>query len=60
MTTIIERVFDAMSTDAEDLEEQSLRLKSAYLSHDDKGREAIDRAFIALCGYSLDTIINLK
>lgn len=54
METLIEKIQQLMLSDTED---QSERLKSLYESCVANEKEAIDQAFICLCGYSLKTIL---
>lgn len=55
--TIIDTIERLMLTDTENRENQS-RILSEYYTHATKEeRRKIDLCFIALCGYSLETII---
>lgn len=56
--SLIDYIEAAMLDDDADREEQSDYLRRAYMETDTAGREAIDSAFIALCGYSLQTLLN--
>jgi hypothetical protein len=56
--TLIDRIEQHMATDDEDREEQSRYLREAYEKADPAGRASLDDAFIALCGYSLLTLIR--
>ena len=52
--SIVSRVQEYIATDDDD---QSERLLNEYQEAGPKEKEAIDNAFICLCGYSLATII---
>lgn len=60
MNTIIDRIENLMQTDDEDREKQSRRLVDEYSSAARSAQEVIDGCFIALCGYSLKTLITDK
>ena len=47
-----------MENDGEDQNKQSDQLESLYNICTSSQKKAIDNAFICICGYSLDTIIN--
>ena len=47
-----------MENDGEDQNKQSEQLESMYNICTSSQKKAIDNAFICICGYSLDTIIN--
>lgn len=47
-----------MSKDCEDPFTQSEQLEALYEIATSTQKKAIDNAFICICGYSLDTIIN--
>jgi len=55
---ILEGIQTLMNNDGEDAEKQSEILESLYEIATDTQKKAIDNAFICICGYSLDTIIN--
>lgn len=57
---IIEKIFDLMENDSEDSEKQSAILEDFYnkAKQDPKILDLVDKCFIALCGYSLTTIIK--
>ena len=55
--TIIEDIFSLMQNDDDSLR-QSEQLEALYEISTDTQKKAIDNAFICICGYSLDTIIN--
>ncbi len=54
----ITTIFTLMSKDNEDPFKQSEQLESLYEIATNTQKKAIDNAFICICGYSLDTIIN--
>jgi len=58
LDSIIEGIFTLMSNDSEDPQKQSDQLEALYEIATDTQKKAIDNAFICICGYSLDTIIN--
>ena len=55
---LIEGISHLMSNDCEDPIKQSESLEAFYEISTDTQKKAIDNAFICICGYSLDTIIN--
>jgi hypothetical protein len=55
---VIEKVFEEMSTDADGNDKQAQILKNEYKSASLDQQKAIDRVFIALCGWSLRTLIK--
>ena len=55
---LIEGILTLMSNDSEDPQKQSDQLEALYEISTDTQKKAIDNAFICICGYSLDTIIN--
>lgn len=58
MDNTIEGILTLMQNDEENLEKQSEILESLYEVSTDTQKKAINNAFICICGYSLDTIIN--
>ncbi len=58
MDNIIEGILTLMQNDDEDPQKQSESLEALYEISTDTQKKAIDNAFICICGYSLDTIIN--
>ena len=54
----IEHILYLMQNDTEDTEKQSDQLEALYEISTDTQKKAINNAFICICGYSLDTIIN--
>jgi len=55
---IIEKVYEAMSTDSDGNGKQAEILENEYLSASVDQQKAIDRVFIAFCGWSLKTLIE--
>ena len=55
---IIEGISTLMQNDNEDPIKQSEILEAFYEVSTDAQKKAIDNAFICICGYTLDTIIN--
>jgi hypothetical protein len=55
---IIEKVYEAMSTDTDGNSKQAGILENEYQTASVDQQKAIDRAFIALCGWSLKTLIE--
>lgn len=55
---IIDHILYLMQNDCDDTEKQSDQLEALYEISTDTQKKAIDNAFICICGYSLDTIIN--
>ncbi len=60
MTTLIDKVELEMRADEEDRKEQSEHLKYAYTSSSEETKKAIDTCFIALCGWSLNTLLTKR
>lgn len=58
MDNIIEGISTLMQNDDEDPIKQSDSLEALYEISTDTQKKAIDNAFICICGYTLDTIIN--
>jgi len=56
--TLIDLVQDAMLSDDEDREKQSGYLEDCYDKASMEAKNRIDTCFIALCGWSLDTLIK--
>jgi hypothetical protein len=54
---IIENIFALMQNDDNSLR-QAEQLEALYEISTDTQKKAIDNAFICICGYSLDTLIN--
>jgi hypothetical protein len=52
---LINRIVDAIQTDEDS---DSENLKERYLSCTPEEQKAVDRVFIALCGWSLRTMMN--
>ena len=55
---LIEKVYNEMSTDADGNEKQAQIMENEYMDATEDQKKAIDRVFIALCGWSLKTIIE--
>ena len=55
---IIEKVFEEMSTDVDGNDKQAAILKEEYMKAAQDQQKAIDRVFIALCGWSLRTLLK--
>ena len=58
--TLIDRIEQEMLTDSEDRNRQSQLLKAEYNKAPGVAKEALDNAFICLCGYSLKTLLSDK
>lgn len=57
LENIIKRVSDLMQTDDANTDKQSAIVIRKYKNASESERDLLDGVFIALCGYSLDTII---
>jgi len=55
---LIEKVYKEMSTDADGNEKQAQIMEDEYMDATEDQKKAIDRVFIALCGWSLKTLIE--
>ena len=55
---LIEKVYNEMSTDADGNEKQAQIMENEYGDATEDQKKAIDRVFIALCGWSLKTLIE--
>jgi hypothetical protein len=55
---LIEKVFEAMSTDGDGNDKQAQYMENEYMDATEDQKNAIDRVFIALCGWSLKTLIE--
>ena len=55
---LIEKIFEEMSTDADANEKQAAIMEDEYMDATVDQQKAIDRVFIALCGWSLKTLIE--
>jgi hypothetical protein len=55
---LIEKVYNEMSTDADGNEKQAQIMENEYMDATEDQKMAIDRVFIALCGWSLKTFIE--
>ena len=56
--SLIEKVFAEMSTDADGNEKQAQIIENEYMDATQGQKKVIDRVFIALCGWSLKTLIE--
>ena len=56
--SLIEKVYNEMSTDADGNEKQAQIMENEYMDATEDQKKAIDRVFIALCGWSLKTLIE--
>ena len=52
---LMTHIFEQMANDDED---QSQMLADIYFSADDAGKDVLDRAFICLCGWQLQTLLK--
>jgi hypothetical protein len=55
---LIEKVFEEMSTDADGNEKQAEIMEQEYIDATEDQKKVIDRVFIALCGWTLKTLIE--
>jgi hypothetical protein len=55
---LIQKIFEEISTDTEGDDKQSTILKNEYIEATVDQQKAIDRVFIALCGWNLKTLIE--
>ena len=55
---LIEKIFEEMSTDSDGNDSQAEILQNEYTTATVDQQKAIDRVFIALCGWSLKTLIE--
>lgn len=55
---ILARVERAMASDDERQDKQSSIIEEAYREASPNGQALLDRVFVALCGYSLETILT--
>jgi hypothetical protein len=55
---LIEKIFEEMSTDSDANDNQAETLQNVYKEATVDQQKAIDRVFIALCGWSLKTLIE--
>jgi len=58
MSTLIDRIQEEMLSDDEDREEQSEWLEEYYNQSSKEEKDRIDLCFIALCGWSLETLLK--
>lgn len=52
---LVAHIFEQMANDDDD---QSQMLADIYLSADDAGKDVLDRAFVCLCGWQLQTLMK--
>ena len=55
---LIEKIYEEMSTDSDSDDKQAEILQNEYMAATVDQQKAIDRVFIALCGWSLKTLIE--
>jgi hypothetical protein len=55
---LIEKIYEEMSTDSDGNDKQAEILQNEYTAATVDQQKAIDRVFIALCGWSLKTLIE--
>ena len=55
---LIAKVYEEMSTDADGKDKQAQIMEQEYMDATVDQQKAIDRVFIALCGWSLKTLIE--
>ena len=55
---LIEKIYEEMSTDSDGNDKQAEILQNEYAEATVDQQKAIDRVFIALCGWSLKTLIE--
>ena len=55
---IIEKIYEEMATDSDGNDKQAEILQNEYAEATVDQQKAIDRVFIALCGWSLKTLIE--
>ena len=58
METLIDKIQEAMLTDDEDREKESAYLEREYTEASEAEKKRIDMCFIALCGWSLETLLK--
>ena len=55
---LIEKIYEEMTIDSDGNDKQAEILQNAYAEATVDQQKAIDRGFIALCGWSLKTLIE--
>jgi hypothetical protein len=55
---LIENIYEEMTTDSDGGDKQAEILQNEYIAATVDQQKAIDRIFIALCGWSLKTLIE--
>lgn len=58
MANILAQVYEAIGDDDCNQGTQSARLQHIYLQADKNTRATLDAAFVALCGWSLETMMS--
>lgn len=58
MKNIQQKLYDAIETDTDYTTKQNDTVKNVYNSCTLNEQDKVDAIFTALCGYSLDTLIN--
>ncbi|MDP4084703.1 MAG: hypothetical protein Q8934_08830 [Bacillota bacterium] len=59
MGNIIDTIQDQLQTDEEPIEKVHDHIVQCYNSYDDAQKRAVNEIFIALVGYSLDTLLEM-
>jgi hypothetical protein len=57
---LIEKIYEAMTTDGDGNDKQAEILEQEYMDATPEEKKAIDRVFIALCGWSLKALLEGK
>ena len=55
---LIEKIYEEMTSDSDSSDKQAEILQNEYMTATIDQQKAIDRVFIALCGWSLKTLIE--
>lgn len=58
--SLIDKIEEAMATDGDRKNSESVRMKRLYKEANAQTKETIDQIFICLCGWSLGTLIKGK
>jgi len=58
MKNLIELITNSILTDEDDIQEQSEIATEIYLSSTPEEKEQIDKMFIAICGWSIKTLLD--
>lgn len=56
--TVLDLIKDEMDSDTDSYQRESGYLLKGYKEADEAGRKAIDDALIAICGWSMETLID--